>query len=506
MADPSLDEMMGDLAAADAAGDTQLAQHIAGRIKSLQTPVAPAQPNVSGLTAFGRGAAQGATLGLGERIMGGIQAALPVPGDPSSFRERYRQQLAAAQAESDKAQKAHPAAYIAGNVVGGAAPTVLLPTAKAAQGASLATRMGVGALNAAPVGAMIGGAESRQTTPLGVLRDVLKGGAGGALAGGAMPVLGKAIEAAGKGAAGAADWAAIRSAFPDRTVFKRVFGKPADVGDVRDVGRFALESGIPLHSPQAMLEGAQGIMQSSGQEIGNLAKQAGANGAKFDLEGAALKALQSPKIQALSQDTEGRPLYDRVASFLDDQVTHKGNTIDPVEAHALRRRVDDLAKWEKDKPADLIDAWRSVRGALNDEMTNTMQRGGVGNQWAQANDAFSKAASIRDLAATGAEKRHANRFISPYEAIAGTVGSVSAAAGHPAGLTVPAAMWLGNRYGMPVLARTLQAAGNLAGQSVPRASTGAAAGLSPYAAQLLTRVLGRSGLTPAFGGEKETQP
>ena len=44
MADFSREEMMRDLAAADAAGDTRVAQHIAGRIKALDAgkPAAPA--------------------------------------------------------------------------------------------------------------------------------------------------------------------------------------------------------------------------------------------------------------------------------------------------------------------------------------------------------------------------------------------------------------------------------------------------------------------------------
>jgi len=41
---PSESEMMADLAAADASGDTELAQHIAGQIKAAMTPPAPAAP------------------------------------------------------------------------------------------------------------------------------------------------------------------------------------------------------------------------------------------------------------------------------------------------------------------------------------------------------------------------------------------------------------------------------------------------------------------------------
>ena len=444
---------------------------------------------VSGAAALGRGAAQGATLGLGERIQGAIQAALPVPGDPSAYGERYQRQLKGAQAEDDKAKAAHPWLYTGGNIAGAAAPTVLLPAAKAAQGAGIAAKMGIGALNAAPVGAVMAGAESRDPTLTGKLEDAGLGAAGGALVGGAVPLLGKAISAAGQKMGKGADWAALRSSFVDRTGFRKVFGREPDPNDIHDLGQFVLKSGIPMHSPQAMVEGANGLLSASGQAIGDAAKQAAANGAQFDLQDAALKALQSPSVAKLAGDTEGRPLYNRILEFLDDKLKTSGNTLDPVEAHALRQRVDSFAGWEKDKPQDLMNAWRDVRGVLNDEMTNTMKRGGVGDEWAAANDAYSKASDIKSLAKVGAERRNANRFVSPYEMVTAAPAAAVAAMGHPAALAAPIAARVLNRYGMPVAARSLDLASSLAGKEAPKAATGATAALLPQTKGLLEKIL-----------------
>ena len=455
----------------------------------------------STLSALGRGAAQGATLGLGERIQGAIQAALPVSGDAPSFGERYNKELSAAQAANDEAKAAHPWAYTAGNVGGGAAPTALLPIAKAAQGAGLLTRMGVGSLNAAPVGATIAGVESRDPTLAGKLKDAGGGALGGALLGGAVPVLGKAISAAGSKMGKAADWSALRSSFVDRTGFRKVFGREPDPNDIHDLGQFVLNSGIPMHSPQAMVEGAKKLLSESGKQIGDAAKLASTNGAKFDIQDAALKALQTPNVAKLAGDTEGIPLYNRILSFLDDQVQRKGNTMDPVEAHALRQRVDSFADWEKDKPQDLMNAWRDVRGALNDEMTNTMQRGGVGNEWAAANSTYSKASDVKSLAKVGAERRNANRFISPYEMVTAAPAAAVAAMGHPSALIAPIAARVLNRYGMPTAARSLDLMSGLAGKEAPRAAT-LAGESGPSAAQALADALRRLGLSRATADEE----
>jgi len=159
-------------------------------------------PDIGRTAAFGRGAAQGATLGFGDELQGLIQAALPVPGDAGTFAERYRRERDAARAANEAAKQAHPVLYRVGNVAGGAAPTLLAPAAKAAQGASLLTRAGVGALNAAPMGAAFGAGESTAATPGGIATDAALGAAGGAALGAATPVVGGLLK---KGAAEAAE-------------------------------------------------------------------------------------------------------------------------------------------------------------------------------------------------------------------------------------------------------------------------------------------------------------
>jgi hypothetical protein len=143
----------------------------------------------STLESLGRGAAQGATLGLGERIQGAIQASLPMAGDPADWRDRYAQQLKEAQDENDRARKAHPIAYGAGNVGGAIVATPLLPVTEPAAGAGLAARMAAGAASGAPVAGAIGLAESRDPTLAGKLEDAAKNSGLGLLVGGTVPAV-----------------------------------------------------------------------------------------------------------------------------------------------------------------------------------------------------------------------------------------------------------------------------------------------------------------------------
>src|ERR1700686_5303535 len=120
---PTESEMMADLAAAHAAGDGQLAQHIAGQIKAARAP-----PSI--LESMGRGAAGPNTIAamtaLGERqakdavdnpptFPGGADLASPSVEGLSGDFSKYRAEALAA----DKAAKdAHPGFHVLGNVLG----------------------------------------------------------------------------------------------------------------------------------------------------------------------------------------------------------------------------------------------------------------------------------------------------------------------------------------------------------------------------------------------------
>jgi hypothetical protein len=173
-------EMMADLAAADSAGDTALAQHIAGKIKAQRA----AQPTKTESAL--RGAAQGTTLGFGDEAQGAIQAlgikALGQTGAERPFAQLYKENRDAMRRENAAAKTANPWSYGLGQVAGGA------PLALATGGGGVARLIGTGAA----LGGATGLGESTADTLGGQVWDATKGAAIGAAIPTAVVGLGKA--------------------------------------------------------------------------------------------------------------------------------------------------------------------------------------------------------------------------------------------------------------------------------------------------------------------------
>lgn len=195
MADPSLDEMMGDLAAADAAGDTELAQRIAGKIKAAQGP----EP-VSRLEAAARAVSSIGTGGWGTKMYGLRSAShmsdfnVPTIDPATRFREARKQAERDAQAIQE-----HPAISLA---VGAPIAALSLPLGGPAKSAPLLAK----ALYAAKAGAALGGysglGNTSANTVGGVLADTAIGASGGGLLSFAAPYAGAGAKSVAKAAAG----------------------------------------------------------------------------------------------------------------------------------------------------------------------------------------------------------------------------------------------------------------------------------------------------------------
>lgn len=230
---PTESEMLADLDAADKAGDAQLAQHIASRIKVTRS---------SGPTkaeSFLRGGAQGATLGYGDEVQGLAQAAglkylpagmgggtnAPAPWEkefwdkntpggffsteapkPSATDQRglldlYREQRDVARHDDDAARAANPKTFLGGELAGG-----ILPALATSGGAGAAPAAAPGflrgamqvAANGAKWGAVTGLGESKadltQGDVGGAAWDTAKGAATGAAANLALTGVGKAAK------------------------------------------------------------------------------------------------------------------------------------------------------------------------------------------------------------------------------------------------------------------------------------------------------------------------
>jgi hypothetical protein len=142
---------------------------------------APAQPPpVSVLESVARGAKQGASMGFGDEITAGLEAAF-TPKTYEQARDEAR--------KADKAaQAAHPIAYGAGEAGGGLA-TAVIPGGGLLKGTGFA----VNAARGAGAGILSGIGNSEKTDIPGIVQDAAKSGLVGAVTGGVLGTLGEKL-------------------------------------------------------------------------------------------------------------------------------------------------------------------------------------------------------------------------------------------------------------------------------------------------------------------------
>lgn len=195
------------------------------------TEIPEEDTKMSAMQSFGKGVEQGTTLGFADEMAGGIQsgmdklAKLGVPGilpegvteTPDQVTEKLKAQGMTgdlpstyegarddARAEYAKAKADNSKSYLGGNIAGGAltaaaAPVIATPFGSAAipagaTEAGLLARAGMGAANAAPVGAAAGLGTSEADNIKDMAIDTTEGALTSAAIGGAIPVVGAGIK------------------------------------------------------------------------------------------------------------------------------------------------------------------------------------------------------------------------------------------------------------------------------------------------------------------------
>jgi hypothetical protein len=172
-------------------------------LKMREAAIGAARPKVEGGESFLRGAAQGATFGFSDEVVGlgkGLVGKLQGEGNFNELYSKYRDED---RLRNKEAQLDNPKAFIGGNVLGGIG-TSLIPGVGLAKGATAAANLGKAALLGGAVGAgtseadLVGAAEGydRAKTELGQFgKDVGKGVGLGIVTQGAFSVGGKAVNA-----------------------------------------------------------------------------------------------------------------------------------------------------------------------------------------------------------------------------------------------------------------------------------------------------------------------
>jgi hypothetical protein len=292
-------EMMADLAAADAAGDSELAQHIAGKIKAARVP--PAKPSLlSRAIAAGTPAAQYAgekatDFMTGFARLGGLAdpayalagaAVQKASGDERPFRKVWEEQAKKLKRSTEEITQRSPVMSAAGGGAGmlATAPLIagaaLAPTSYLARGAGLLPRLLAGANDAAlfsAATAALNNPEKPATAAAEAAGNPLN-----AVIGAGLPMaaeLSPQIRAAGrsiKDTAGRIAYKALRPQPGDTPLMREQFGSTANAGNAAlDI---ATEAGSPIvpsfASKETRFARALRAQKELGPSIGDVTERA----------------------------------------------------------------------------------------------------------------------------------------------------------------------------------------------------------------------------------------
>jgi hypothetical protein len=370
-------EMMADLAAADAAGDSALAQHIAGKIKAQRA----AQPTKTESAL--RGAAQGTTLGFGDEAQGAIQAlgikALGQTGAERPFAQLYKENRDAMRRENAAAKTANPWSYGLGQVAGGA------PLALGTAGGGVARLIGTGAA----LGGATGLGESTADTLGGQVWDAAKGATIGAAIPTAVVGLGKAAPMAANALRSGAIGTARRILVNKTGSLSAAKALPAET--VQEV----LDSGVikPLGTSAGAAQRLQDLRETVGNQYAQIVdalEKAGVTGP--DAQALAKEyAARATTASANSMNPSVPGVFTTAAEQVAAKPTQAGR-LGLSQGEQLKRSLQGMAKaaYQQQQPAELGQAQEAAAAMMREaiEKEVAQQAPGAGPVAQEAAAAF----------------------------------------------------------------------------------------------------------------------
>lgn len=279
--------------------DSMKDEEIVAAIKKLSGPAGAPPRQVGKAEALLRGVTQGATLGFGDEVEAGWKH-LVGGADYKSTRDQLRK-------DEGQAKDQHPAAYLGGEVAGGAAPGVaaMLLTGGVALPAAIASKAPL--VLSAGQGALQGAGYSDASDARGIARDSAVGGGVGVLGFGAGKVLGSAtsrLSQLARGGSARATAAASQKAADE--VAAEIASARGALGSEVQKGSRLTENlrriGTPL-TPEA---------EAAAQD---LERRVGASNLQSLPDQASAIAAKDADLQALKQGASGA-LKDRTAEML----------------------------------------------------------------------------------------------------------------------------------------------------------------------------------------------
>jgi hypothetical protein len=410
-------EMMSDLAAADAAGDSTLAQHIAGLIKEERAK--GAEPQEFGIDygaargdiadtvkAAGRGAMKALTLG--HRTDAAVASALS--GPELTYKDARAQAL---KEDAGPAEK-HPIAFR----VGEAAPALAVPGgAYSTLGRALATGAGLGAAAAV--------SDEPSDDPAVLAKRAGKG----ALTGAALGTAGVGAPAAAGAVSEGLENAAVAQG-------RRVLtggGTPLNATKeplAREAVLAALDTGAikPLGTTKGAAERLSGTREALGEQYGKIIdalRMAGIEGPQADA--LAQKMLAEGRSISANSLTDAVPnLYKQTGESLFQKPRLPSGNLDLKQAEDMKRSLQREAKYGRYEDTPVNEAKQDLASMLRKETEDAIEQQApaagpeaeaIAAQFKPVKEQLGNVIEASNAANKGAGKAATSRAVSPTDTI-----------------------------------------------------------------------------------------
>lgn len=444
-------------------------------------PAPAAEPQVSPERTLADAYAATTTLGHADELGAGFQANLsilankfPKLAEALGMEGRYKMDpteiYKEARTENRHLRKLgseqNPWTSALGTGLGVGASVLALPTIGTGLAGAATTGMAYGTL--AGLGAseadLLGAAEGKKDMAQEAAQLVLDGSVGG-LGGAAFGAGGHALV---KGAGRAASWvggklqtlARRRAADVAHPMLKdaRILGQEG----IDEMGEELLKRGAVRFgdSAESLANRLGPIREKAGQEVGDAVAGLDASRAQQGIVGldrAALVAkLRREVLAPLQRFPAQRGIAQRIAEEIDQiEAFEAGKPLTYGAMEALKRSMDDLAKFDQATPAPVTRAFQHLRGALGghtEDAARAMDPARAA-QFTAAKESFGNLAPAEKIASDYAKRMQANRTVSPSDYGVGAAVGVAQNSG-PSGLIAALAHKLVRERGSSMTAVT----------------------------------------------------
>lgn len=380
------------------------------------------------LASVGLGALQGASLGFGDELSGGIGAIadqLGLGGAPlgKNLKDSYRIIRDEARAMNKRAEDAHPVAYTAGNIGGGLA---LAPIGGGGLASAIKTGAALGAVN---------GVGSSNADDIGdTAREALLGGglgAGGAVLGHGLSALG------GKAASNLAQYLrefgneqAVSALRPTAGEVKRLLRKD----QLQSLGDFLLrhEAVTAGATPESIALNLEGLNKTGGAAMDAALQELDATGMSGIDKNGLLARLNDLALKA----NKGGPALKGVQNAYDDAIMDVMGQVPGnasfSDAEAIKRGYQSAANYARLNPslqgeAD-INIASAVRQSIEDAADKAANAMGsdVSDRFRTAKDLFGKSAQALELTEGAHGRALARNLASPSDKAAAMMAAAQA--------------------------------------------------------------------------------